>query len=82
VRWWVHDSDTVVRHADLDVALGAPTPRTPGDRAHRLGEVSPPPALPAASGPCASSRRSQSTLRGLGHPPAPPSSLPASGALR
>ncbi len=61
-----------VRHAALDLAQGAPPPRTPSDRAHRLGSVSPPPALPASSSPCASSRRGQSKPHGLGPPPAPP----------
>src|SRR3989442_1944436 len=59
-----------VRHAALDLAQGAPPPRTPSDRAHRLGSVSPPPALPASSSPCASSRRGQSKPHGLGPPPA------------
>ena len=61
-----------VRHAALDLAQGGPPPRTPGDRAHRLGSVSPLPALPALSSRCASLRRGQSKPCGLRHPPAPP----------
>jgi len=60
------------RHAGLDLTQGSPTPRTPGDCAHRLGEVSPPPMLPPACSPCASLRRGQSKPCGLRHPPAPP----------
>jgi len=51
----------VVRHADLALVQDSPTSRTPGDRVHWLDEVSPPPALPTASGGCASWCRGQST---------------------
>src|SRR5258706_8003471 len=52
-----HCRDTRVWHAALSQVQGGPTPRTPGDCAHRFGEVYPPPALPASSSPCASLRR-------------------------
>jgi hypothetical protein len=54
-----HCRDTRVWHAALSQVQGGPTPRTPGDCAHRFGEVYPPPALPASSSPCASLRRGQ-----------------------
>jgi len=78
----VQGRDTRVRHATLDVAQGGPTPRMPGDRAHRLGEVSPPPSLPPAASPCGSSRRGQSMPCGLGHPLALCGALPARARQR
>ena len=45
-RWGGQGREPRVRHADLGHVQSGPTPRTPGDRAHRLGEVSPPTSAP------------------------------------
>jgi hypothetical protein len=65
-----HGRDTGVRHAALALAQGSPTPRTQDEHTQRLGEVCPPPALPAGPSPCASARRGPSTPRSLEPPPA------------